>query len=71
MFAIHPRQLSAINEVFTPSPQEVEEAVLILQEAAAHGEGAFRWKGQMVDEAMLRRARRILERQEGRVRGGS
>jgi len=57
--AIHPAQVSTINEVFTPSQEEVSRARRILA-ANQHGVGAV--DHQMVDEAIARKARLILTR---------
>ena len=61
-FGIHPKQIPILNEIFSPGAKEVEEAREMLEKAGAQGEGVFRWNERMVDEAVLRRARRILER---------
>lgn len=55
--AIHPDQIAPINAALTPEPAAVDEARLILAEAAK-GIGVV--NGKMVDEAMARKARRIL-----------
>ncbi len=55
--AIHPRQIAAINAAFTPSAADVDWANEVL--SAATG-GARRVDGAMVDQAIARRARRIL-----------
>jgi (S)-citramalyl-CoA lyase len=55
--AIHPRQVAAINEALTPSAEQVAEARLILEENAK-GVGVV--GGKMIDEAVARKARRIL-----------
>lgn len=55
--AIHPRQVAAINEVFTPTPEQVAEARLVLEENAK-GVGVV--GGRMIDEAVARKARRVL-----------
>lgn len=55
--AIHPNQIAAINAALTPHPEEVEHARAILAENAK-GVGVV--QGQMVDEAVARKARRIL-----------
>jgi citrate lyase subunit beta/citryl-CoA lyase len=61
-FAIHPRHIPAIAEAFTPTSVEAKEAEEILQQARSLKAGAFAWKGQMVDEAVLEKARITLQR---------
>ncbi len=63
--AIHPRQVEVINEVFTPSAEEVERARQLMQTFEEHqqkGAGTFAFYGKMVDMPMLRAARRVLQR---------
>ncbi len=63
--SIHPGQIEAINQEFTPSRPEAEEAVALIaafEEHARRGAGAFAWKGQMMDLPHLTRARKIAER---------
>lgn len=70
--SIHPSQIPVINEVFTPSPGEAQEARELLAAFEEHerkGRGAFAFRGQMVDMAHLKRARKILER--ARLAGAS
>jgi (S)-citramalyl-CoA lyase len=55
--AIHPNQIAPINGALTPRPEEVARARAILAENAK-GVGVV--QGQMVDEAIARKARRIL-----------
>jgi (S)-citramalyl-CoA lyase len=55
--AIHPGQVAAINAAYTPSAVEVARAREILAENAK-GVGVV--DGQMIDEAVARKARRIL-----------
>jgi (S)-citramalyl-CoA lyase len=55
--AIHPNQIAPINAALTPRPEEVARARAILAENAK-GVGVV--QGQMVDEAIARKARRIL-----------
>lgn len=68
--AIHPAQVAHINESFTPSADEVESARKLLAAFDAAGGGVcLDERGRMVDEAIVRAARRTLalaERQEGR-----
>jgi (S)-citramalyl-CoA lyase len=57
--AIHPKQISIINEVFTPSAEEVARARQILK---VNQQGVGSVDHQMVDEAVARKARLVLER---------
>lgn len=60
--AIHPAQVSSITEIFTPTPEEIAAASELLDASRSAGGGAFRTGERMVDEAVLRSARRTLER---------
>ncbi|HEU4849665.1 MAG TPA: CoA ester lyase [Terrimesophilobacter sp.] len=64
--AVHPAQLPVINEVFTPSPEEVERArrlVAAFDEAERNGSGVtVDENGRMVDVAVVRAARDVLQR---------
>lgn len=64
-WAVHPRQLDALNEAFTPSAQEVRrarEVLAALERGASGGAGAVLLDGQMLDEAVAVAARRVLAR---------
>jgi citrate lyase subunit beta/citryl-CoA lyase len=64
-WVIHPRQVGAVNDGFTPSNAAVAHArrvLVTLEEAAESGQGAAVVDGALVDEAMARDARRILAR---------
>lgn len=61
--SIHPSQIDVINEVFTPSAEDVARARALLDELAvqqAEGKMAFRFEGQMVDVPHFTQAKRIL-----------
>ncbi len=62
--AIHPNQLSTINEVFTPTEREVaeaEELLARLEESAGSGTSAFALEdGRFIDEAVVGSARLTL-----------
>jgi citrate lyase subunit beta/citryl-CoA lyase len=61
--AIHPGQVAAINEIFTPSAEEIALSEEIVQAfAAAPDVGVLAIRGQMVDRPHLARAERILAR---------
>ncbi len=61
-FAVHPGQLAPLRAGFLPSQLEVERAEAIL--TAGTGGGAGRSQGLMVDEAVIRQARRVIEEAE-------
>ncbi len=63
--SIHPSQIEVINQEFTPSKADAEEALALIEafeEQARKGAGAFAWKGQMMDMPHLTRAKKIAER---------
>lgn len=64
--ALHPRQVPVINSVFTPTPQEVEEAtalLAVLAEAQRQGQAtAVDPSGRLVDPAVVRSAQEVLDR---------
>ena len=67
-WAIHPAQLDALRETFTPTEEEVADArevLAALERAAADGAGAVAADGQMLDEALALSARRVLARAGG------
>lgn len=60
---IHPDQIAVVNEIFSPTAAEVEEArrvVHAFEEAVARGEGAVALDGRMLDAPVVDRARRVL-----------
>jgi len=60
--AIHPQQIKTIHAAFTPTPDEVEWATVLLQAVPeGQGSGAFLFQGKMVDAPLLKKARRIAE----------
>jgi citrate lyase subunit beta/citryl-CoA lyase len=65
-WAIHPSQLGIINEVFTPSVEELARAEAILEAldvaATTDGRGAMRHDGEMLDEASRKLAERLVAR---------
>ncbi|MGZ8566858.1 MAG: HpcH/HpaI aldolase/citrate lyase family protein [Actinomycetota bacterium] len=66
-WAIHPSQVALANEVFTPSPDEVERAERILQameDAAKEGQGAIALDGRLIDAASIRMAQNLMRKVE-------
>lgn len=64
-FAIHPSQVQAITQAFTPDADQVAWATEVLdglKAAEAKGEGAFIVRGKMIDYPIVEQARRLLER---------
>lgn len=62
--AIHPAQLETINRIHSPSREEVDaarELILAYERACRQGAGAIRHKGRLVDLAMARQARNVID----------
>lgn len=60
---IHPKQVEAVNQVYSPSRDEVAYFERLLQaydRALDAGHGTANFEGRMVDKAMARRARAVL-----------
>ena len=63
MLIIHPSHVATVNEVFSPTADEIAWAQSIVASAAeadSAGRGAYARDGEMVDEAIVKRARAIL-----------
>jgi citrate lyase subunit beta / citryl-CoA lyase len=61
---IHPTHVPVVNEVFTPTPVEIErweETIALMAARPAEGVGAINLRGQMIDEADVKTARAGLE----------
>jgi citrate lyase subunit beta / citryl-CoA lyase len=64
-WCIHPAQIEVVNEVFSPTEEEVEWAkkvVTAYEDANAEGSGSVSVDGQMVDAASIKLARNTLEK---------
>ncbi len=62
--SISPRHVDAINEVFTPSLEEIEYAYEVLSAielAKKQGKGAIALRGKMIDAPIVARAKRVVE----------
>jgi citrate lyase subunit beta/citryl-CoA lyase len=71
--AIHPAQIPVINDVFTPSADVVEyqrKVLAAFERAEAAGEASIAVDGKMVDYAVARVARTVIERAEAASRAG-
>jgi citrate lyase beta subunit len=63
--AIHPRQVEPIQQVFTPTPEEIAQARRLIDTHTTHqtaGIGVFDLDGKMVDMPMVRAAETVLAR---------
>ncbi|MCM3695321.1 CoA ester lyase [Microbacterium oleivorans] len=58
---IHPSQVEVIRRAYAPTSEEREWADAVLDEATRQP-GVFRFRGRMIDEPVLRQARRTLGR---------
>ncbi len=62
-FAIHPAQLGVINEIFSPSAEEIEYARRVVQAwdaAESAGRGSLALDGRMIDVPVVKRAQNLL-----------
>jgi citrate lyase subunit beta/citryl-CoA lyase len=67
-WCIHPAQIETVNEVFSPTPREIEWAkkvVAAYEEASAAGSGAISVDGQMIDAASIKMAQNTLDQVSG------
>ena len=65
--AINPRQIPLINEYFSPSQAEIDEAHAILEaleRAKRMGRGVITLGNRMIDAPDILKARRILEAEQ-------
>lgn len=63
-WAIHPSQIDVINEVFTPSAEDIVLAAKVIEAnalAQSEGKGAIAVEGRMVDQATVRLATKVWE----------
>ena len=62
--AIHPSQVDIINEIFSPTPDEIEYAKKVIaafEEAKARGDGVIAIGRKMIDAPIVARAQRIIK----------
>ncbi|MDM7914640.1 MAG: CoA ester lyase [Candidatus Eisenbacteria bacterium] len=60
---VNPRQIEVIHEVFRPKPEEIEDALEVIEaikRAREMGTGVISVRGKMVDAPVVKRAARIL-----------
>jgi citrate lyase subunit beta/citryl-CoA lyase len=57
---IHPSQVTALNEAFGASAEEIAEARAVVAAWEARTTGVVAHKGQMIDQPVVERARRLI-----------
>ncbi len=60
-WVIHPDQIDTVNQIFTPSKDEIQRARQILDAVHAQSRGAVAVDGRMVDLATIRMAQRVWD----------
>ena len=61
---INPRQISEVNEVFSPTIEEINDALEVIEaakKAKQEGIGVFSLNGKMVDAPIINRAKLVIE----------
>ena len=58
--SIHPKQIAALNEVFTPSPEEIARAQRVTREFEEAGTALVVIDGKLIEKPVLREMYRIL-----------
>ena len=62
---IHPDQVNPVQQVFTPSDEQILQAKKLLEEYdlnQAEGRGAFAVDGKMIDAPLIKAAQSVLAR---------
>ncbi len=70
---ISPRHVRAVNEAFSPTDREIDEAYEVIETirlAEEQGRGAVSLRGKMIDKPIVARARRTIAMAEA-IRGGA
>lgn len=60
--AIHPNHISVINDVYTPSKEDIINAKRIVKKAQESNKGAFSLDGKMIDLPIIEKAQKLLEK---------
>jgi citrate lyase subunit beta/citryl-CoA lyase len=63
-----PRQVEQANAAFSPTPEELDQARRLIAAFESAQTGAIDFEGKMVDEPLVKRARRLLAAKAGRRR---
>lgn len=68
VMCIHPKQVTVVNQIFTPTAEALEKARRITDaydQAAQQGQGAVLLDGKMIDPPVVARAVRLLRQSRG------
>ena len=66
-YVIHPSQVDVVNEIFSPSEEEVTRAkrvISAMDEAKREGRGAVTLDGRLIDLASIRQAEVLVRKAE-------
>jgi citrate lyase subunit beta-like protein len=61
---IHPNQIPIVQQAFTPSTEKIDWARQLIAAFEKHqesGQGAFSFRGHMIDMPLLLQARNVLQ----------
>ena len=70
--SINPRHIPFINQVFSPTEEEIryaKEVFATIEKAKAEGKGVVSLHGKMIDAPIVARAQQVLEAAES-IKGG-
>ncbi len=59
---IHPNQVDIVNDVFSPSTEEIFQAKRIIKKSEESNKGAFSLDGKMIDLPIIEKAKKVLEK---------
>jgi citrate lyase beta subunit len=69
---IHPNQVAAVQEAYTPSDEAIEYAKRIVEsfeDSQREGKGAYALDGKMIDMPLLKNAQKVLDRAKAAGKG--
>jgi citrate lyase beta subunit len=58
--AIHPKQIAVLNQIFSPTPEEIERARRIIRAFAESGTGLVVIDGKLIERPVLRSMQRLV-----------
>ena len=60
--AIHPRQVATINQVFSPSPEEIQRAREIIEASRSTGDKITRLNARMIGPPFVKQSTKVMQR---------